>query len=51
MTEKGADGKLYNSSVFLGPNGVIGKYRKRQLWDSNTDGNEHLSWHNGVDSV
>jgi predicted amidohydrolase len=50
MTEKGAEDKLYNSSVFLGPSGVIGKYRKRQLWDSNTDGNEHLSWHNGVDS-
>lgn len=50
MTEKGSDGKLYNSSVFLGPDGFIGKYRKRHLWDSDTDGNEHLSWEKGIDS-
>ena len=50
MTEKGSDDKLYNSSVFLGPGGVIGKYRKRHLWDSETGGNEHLSWQTGLDS-
>jgi predicted amidohydrolase len=50
MTENGSDGKLYNSSIFLGPNGVIGKYRKRDLWDSETGGNEHLSWEKGSDS-
>ena len=50
MTEKSSDGKLYNTSVFLGPDGIIGKYRKRHLWDSETGGNEHLSWQTGVDS-
>jgi len=50
MTEKGSDTRLYNSSVFLGPDGVIGKYRKRRLWDSETGGNEHLSYQIGVDS-
>ena len=42
---------LYNSSVFLGPNGVIGKYRKSNLWDSSTGGNEHLSWKRGKEIV
>ena len=50
MTEKSLDGKLYNSSVFLGPDGVIGKYRKKHLWDSETGGNEHLSWLTGTEN-
>jgi predicted amidohydrolase len=50
MTEKSLDGKLYNSSVFLGPDGIIGKYRKRHLWDSERGGNEHLSWLTGTET-
>ncbi len=53
MTEKESDdGPLYNSSVFLGPDGVIGKYRKNNLWDAeNGDGNEHLCWERGTELV
>ena len=36
------DDKLYNSNVFLGPDGVIGKYHKINLWDTSGGGNEHL---------
>ena len=50
MTEKSIDGKLYNSSVFLGPDGIIGKYRKKHLWDMETGGNEHLCWLRGTDN-
>jgi predicted amidohydrolase len=50
MTENGLDGNLYNTSVFLGPSGIMGKYRKRHLWDSENGGNEHLSWEKGVGS-
>lgn len=52
MTEYSPDDdSLYNSSVFLGPDGVIGKYRKSNLWDSSTGGNEHLSWKRGKETV
>lgn len=52
MTEYSPDdGKLYNSSVFLGPDGVIGKYRKSNLWDASTGGNENLSWERGKEIV
>jgi len=48
MTEKSPDDdSLFNSSVFLGPSGVIGKYRKINLWDASikpTGGNEQLYW-------
>ena len=36
MTELGEDGGLYNSSVFLGPKGVLGGiHRKHKLWEGN----------------
>jgi predicted amidohydrolase len=48
MTETSLkDDSLYNTSVFLGPIGVIGKYRKINLWESSGGGNEHLSWQRG----
>jgi predicted amidohydrolase len=47
MTELGEDGNIYNSSVFLGPEGVIGKYRKHTLWDAETKGNEHCFYRKG----
>lgn len=49
MTERGADGKLYNTSVFLGPEGVLESYRKNTLWDYGASGNEHLFWSRGTD--
>ena len=53
MTEKEyEDGPLYNTSVFLGPDGVIGKYRKNNLWDAeHGEGNEHLCWKRGTELV
>ena len=53
MTEKEyEDGPLYNTSVFLGPDGVIGKYRKNNLWDAeHGKGNEHLCWKRGTELV
>ncbi len=53
MTEKETeDGPLYNTSVFLGPDGVIEKYRKNNLWDAeNGEGNEHLCWKRGTELV
>ncbi len=50
MTEKGLDGQFYNTSVFLGPNGIFGKYRKRRLADSSLGVNEHLYWRAGSES-
>jgi 5-aminopentanamidase len=47
MTELGDDGKLYNTSVFLGPSGVLAHYRKHRLWDEETGGNEHCFWSYG----
>ncbi|MCX6031361.1 MAG: DJ-1/PfpI family protein [Chloroflexi bacterium] len=49
MTERGDDGKLYNTSVFLGPEGVLARYRKSFLWDADDNGNEHLFWTPGTD--
>jgi len=51
MTEVSPDDdSLYNSSVFLGPDGIIGKYRKINLWDASLGGNEHLSWSRGKET-
>lgn len=47
MTEIGDDDNLYNSSVFLGPEGILGVHRKYNLWDAATGGNEHLCWKTG----
>ncbi|WP_395094316.1 nitrilase-related carbon-nitrogen hydrolase [Armatimonas sp.] len=50
MTEHGEgaeEGKLYNTSVFLGPGGVLARYRKHRLWDTETGGNEHCFWNYG----
>ncbi len=46
MTEKSDNGELYNAGVFLGPGGVIGKYRKRHL-STGAAGNEDLFWKPG----
>ena len=52
MTEKESEeGPLYNSSVFVGPDGVMARYRKSNLWDAEYDGNEHLSWERGTELV
>lgn len=49
MTEKFPDNDtLYGSGVFLGPNGVIGKYRKKNLWGAGAGGNEHLYFKPGT---
>jgi len=50
MTENGLDGHLYNASVFLGPNGIFGNYRKRNLADSSVGMNEHLFYKPGSES-
>ena len=48
MTEKVSDeDSLYNASVFIGPDGIIGKYRKINLWRG---GKEHLCWKKGKDT-
>ena len=48
MTEYSPDDdNLYNSSIFLGPDGIVGKYRKINLWDAWIGGNEHLFWKKG----
>jgi uncharacterized protein (TIGR02145 family) len=48
MTEKVSDeDNLYNASVFVGPDGIIGKYRKMNLWNARGGGNEHLFWKPG----
>ena len=47
MTELGIDEGLYNTSVFLGPEGVLAAYRKHKLWDTTYGGNEHCSWDAG----
>jgi predicted amidohydrolase len=46
MTEISDSGELYNAGVFLGPGGVIGKYRKRHL-NTGAAGNEDLFWEPG----
>lgn len=47
MTEKDGVGLLYNTSVVLGPDGIIGKHRKRYLWGASYGGNEDLIWRPG----
>jgi predicted amidohydrolase len=47
MTEKDVAGLLYNTSVVLGPDGVLGKHRKRYLWEPSYGGNEELIWRRG----
>ena len=51
MTEKESeDDPLYNTSVFVGPDGVIEHYRKCNLWDAeHSEGNEHLCWKRGTE--
>jgi predicted amidohydrolase len=50
MTEKGTGDALYNASVLLGPDGVLGSCRAMYLWDSSTyGGNEDLFWQKGTE--
>jgi predicted amidohydrolase len=52
MTEESEEGLPYNTSVFLGPEGLLSKYRKTNLWDAeHGGGNEHLSWKRGTELV
>lgn len=52
MTEASEEGLPYNTSVFLGPKGLLWKYRKTNLWDAeHGGGNEHLSWKRGTELV
>jgi predicted amidohydrolase len=53
MTEKESENDPpYNTSVFIGAVGVIGKYRKCNLWDAkHGEGNEHLCWKRGTELV
>ena len=44
MTEKDQAGLLYNANVFLGPDGVIGKHRKRYLTGASYGLNEDQIW-------
>lgn len=48
MTERGDDGRLYNTAVLLGPEGIWATYRKSCLWDDVTGGNEHCFWSLGA---
>ena len=50
MSEKSLDGELYNTSVFLGPDGIFGSYRKRHLADASVGMNEHLLYRRGTES-
>lgn len=47
LTEKDEAGLLYNANVFLGPDGVLGKHRKRYLTGSSWGGNEDQIWRPG----
>jgi len=52
MTEESEEGLPYNTSVFLGPEGLLCKYRKTNLWDAeHGGGNEHLCWKKGTELV
>ena len=52
MTEESEEGLPYNTSIFLGPDGLLRKYRKINLWDAeHGEGNEHLSWKRGTELV
>jgi predicted amidohydrolase len=44
MTEKDQAGLLYNANVFLGPDGVLGKHRKRYLTGASLGANEDQIW-------
>jgi predicted amidohydrolase/N-acetylneuraminic acid mutarotase len=46
MTEKDAAGRIYNASVFLGPQGVIGSHHK-----STPVGNDGLIWSKGTNLI
>jgi len=50
MTEISSDDILYNASVLLGPDGLLGKYRKRRLADASAMMNEHLIYERGSES-
>ena len=50
LTEKGDAGQLYNTSVLLGPQGVLGKHRKYHLWDDTYGGNEAEIWQLGTNA-
>ncbi len=48
MTEKiSNEDSLYNTSVFIGPDSIIGKYRKMNLWNG---GHEHFCWKKGKET-
>jgi predicted amidohydrolase len=50
MTEKvPGDDNLYNASVFLGPDGIIGKYRKINVAGPSVGFNEHFCWKRGAE--
>ncbi len=39
-----SSGTLFNTSVVVGPEGVVGKHRKTHLWDKSYGGNEDQVW-------
>lgn len=47
LTERDEAGLLYNANVLLGPDGVLGKHRKRYLTGSSWGGNEDQIWRPG----
>ena len=50
MTEKSENDDLYNTSVLLEPDGVIGKYRKQHIFsDKRRGGNEEFFWKPGTE--
>lgn len=51
LTELSADGKIYNTAVLLEPNGELNSYRKINLWDARSEGNEHKFWAPGTEQV
>jgi predicted amidohydrolase len=50
MIERAEDGAFYNATVFLGPQGILGTYRKKTLNDNGYGGNEHLFYTRGKQS-
>jgi predicted amidohydrolase len=47
MIERDSEGKFFNASVFLGPQGWLATYRKRGLYDQMYGGNENLFYTRG----
>jgi predicted amidohydrolase len=47
LTETDEAGHLYNTSVLLGPQRILGKHRKYHLWDASYGGDEALIWQLG----